>query len=108
MILDVIKIELKMIKIAKYEQTCIACPTQFDCLTDDGQYVYIRYRCGWLRAGIAADEKTFWDNWGKIERPYNIFNQEIGDDLDGLISFEEMTKILKDKVDFSNAINKYS
>lgn len=33
-------------KIVKVNQTCIACPTQFDAWTDTGKYLYMRYRSG--------------------------------------------------------------
>lgn len=34
------------VKIARVVQTCEACPSQWDAWTIDGQYLYLRYRCG--------------------------------------------------------------
>jgi hypothetical protein len=67
--------------VVELEQTCGACPSQWEGRTDDGRYVYIRYRWGFLRLGVGY---TFWaavgaDTWG----------EQIGDGLDG--SMDEFT-----------------
>lgn len=36
------------IKINNLEQTCFACPSQWEGRTEDDEYVYIRYRYGIL------------------------------------------------------------
>lgn len=35
-----------MLTLAKVIQTCAACPSQWDAWTEDGTYVYLRYRHG--------------------------------------------------------------
>lgn len=41
-------------RIIELNQTCTACPSQWEGKTEDGRYVYIRYRGGYLSAGIGA------------------------------------------------------
>lgn len=52
-----------------------ACPTQGEGETDDGFSVYVRYRHGILRVDIAG---------------VTIFRKYCGDDLDGVMNFEEL------------------
>lgn len=89
-----------MIKISKFSQTCNHCPSQWECLTDDNQYVYIKYRNGYLRAGIEKTEKKLFD---KITDRYNVFNEKIGEEYDGSMTTKEMIDKLSDKLDFSNS-----
>ena len=95
-----------MIKIKQFTKTRFACPAQWECLTDDGKYVYIRYRNGYLRAGIADSEEKFW-NQDNFKNLYNIFNENIGEEHDGFMEFDEMKLILNDKLDFSLAIENF-
>lgn len=41
-------------RIIELNQTCTACPSQWEGKTEDGRYVYIRYRGSCLTAGIGA------------------------------------------------------
>ena len=41
-----------MITVADLKQTCESCPSQWEGRTDDGQFIYIRYRWGSLEYGI--------------------------------------------------------
>ncbi|MCA1480782.1 hypothetical protein, partial [Bradyrhizobium sp. NBAIM08] len=43
--------DAQQIQIVRLEQTCGACPSQWEGVTDDGRVVYIRYRWGALTAG---------------------------------------------------------
>ena len=91
-----------MIKISKFSKTCNHCPSQWECLTDDNQYVYIRYRHGYLRAGMAESEREFF--YGNIgENIYNVFNEKIGEEYDGSMTTKEMIERLSHKLDFSNS-----
>jgi len=45
------------IGVIKIDQTCGACPSQWEGKTVDGKEVYVRYRWGYLRVEI--DEKHF-------------------------------------------------
>jgi hypothetical protein len=59
--------------------TCQYCPSQWEARTFDDKFVYIRYRWGTL--SLEIDDKT-------------IKTINCGDDLDGVMSTEEMKKIL--------------
>lgn len=85
-----------MITIKSIECEGGACPYQIEATTDGGEYFYLRYRGGRLRAGVAKDYNAFWDNLGR----YNIINVQCGEDLDGWMTPELGEKYLKDKVVF--------
>ena len=70
-----------MIEVKEIDQTCIACPSQWEGTTVDGEELYIRYRWGMLR--IDLDGET-------------IFEQQLGDGLDGWIEWEDIENILEE------------
>jgi hypothetical protein len=41
-----------MIRVTEIRNTCSACPSQWEGLTDDEQVVYIRFRWGHLSVGV--------------------------------------------------------
>lgn len=55
-----------------------SCPYQLEAITEEGKYFYLRYRDGFLRAGIADSEKEFWE---KVN--YNIIMTRCGEYGDG-------------------------
>lgn len=69
--------------ITKLEMTCEACPSQWEGVTEDGRYVYIRFRWGYFSAGIGA---TFDEALGNEK----LFGDQISDGLDGTLSTEDM------------------
>lgn len=72
-----------MLKISKIEQTCYACPSQWEIDLEDGRHIYVRYRWGTLSFDV--------DN---IE----VYSEDIGDGLSGVIGEGEMLRILNEKV----------
>jgi hypothetical protein len=64
-------------RIINLVQTCPACPSQWDAQTEDGQYVYIRYR--WDTLTVSIDEQ-----------PYLHKDAVYDDPLRGVMSTEEM------------------
>jgi hypothetical protein len=73
-------------RIVKAEQTCGACPSQWDAWTDDNQYVYLRYRHGYGYAKIY--EAGYVDSGaGTIVAEF-----EHGHSLDGFITLEDFCK----------------
>lgn len=67
-----------MIILTKIEQTCSACPAQWDGFEEDGTYYYIRYRWGHLtvnRGAVNGEE---------------IYSEYIGGGLDGYMHTDEM------------------
>ena len=80
-----------MITIVKQEQTCNMCPSQWDLWTEDGKYLYVRYRWGVLSIDLADSV----DHWNANEHTL-IFCEPIGDDLDGYMTLEELKEYTKD------------
>ena len=70
-----------MVDIKSITQTCNACPSQWEGETVDGEEIYIRYRWGTLR--IDLDGET-------------VFEQDMGDALDGYMDWEEVEDILEE------------
>lgn len=70
-----------MIEIKEITQTCNACPSQWEGITMDGEEIYVRYRWGVLQ--IDLDGET-------------VFQQGLGDSLDGYIEWEDVEDILED------------
>lgn len=70
-----------MVELKEITQTCYACPSQWEGITVDGEAVYIRYRWGRLR--IDLDHET-------------VFEQDMGDELDGYLDWEEVEDILEE------------
>jgi hypothetical protein len=66
-----------MIQVAKIEQTCTSCPSQFEGTTSDGKYVYARYRFGTLVVEIDNQE---------------ILSQTVGQPLDGYMPYHDIVK----------------
>lgn len=71
---------MNRLRIVRAVQTCAGCPSQWDAWTEDGTYLYLRFRWG---VGTAAHERgsTFGD------APVARF--ETGDPWDGIISLAD-------------------
>lgn len=72
--------------IVKAVQTCAACPSQWDAWTDEGQYLYLRFRHG---VGSVEEQP------GPDVRSWNDKGMEIEfrhDELDGVISLKEFAE----------------
>lgn len=70
-----------MITVKRIEQTCTACPSQWEGVTDDDRAIYIRYRWGWLSVDVAPT----------IEEAVvgsEVFAAQVGDGLDGVMGFQ--------------------
>lgn len=79
-----------MIKITKLVQTCTACPSQYEGWTDKGEYVYVRYRHGYLY--IEVNEQR-------------IFERSYGDSIDGFLPYDELTTFALDKVEWPKELS---
>lgn len=72
--------------IVKAVQTCAACPSQWDAWTDEGQYLYLRFRHG---IGTVEEQPSpDVDAWS-VKEPDVRFRH---DDLDGSISLAEFAE----------------
>jgi hypothetical protein len=81
-----------MITVTSLIQTCESCPSQWEGRTNDGRYVYVRYRWGYLSIGIgqtfreAVSRRTAdGQNIGPRE-----FGKSIGDSYDGEMTLEQL------------------
>lgn len=73
-----------------------ACPYQLEALTTENKYLYLRYRGGWLRAGVSDNVQSF----KYTVNDYNIIRQKIGRDFDGSIDHDTAMVYLKDLIEF--------
>lgn len=72
--------------IVKAVQTCWACPSQWDAWTNEGQYLYLRFRHGVGTVEEQPSPET--DSWTNDEVAIRFSD----DDLDGSISLEEFAE----------------
>lgn len=82
--------EMRPLRIVRLEQTCGACPSQWEGETDAGAAVYVRFRSGHLdvRVGPGIDEA--------IDRE-PVFEWEDDDDpTNGYMTGEELRAVLPD------------
>lgn len=80
----------KRYKVKHCIQTCSACPSQWDIYTDDGEYIYARYRWGRLTLTLNPwrDEKL-------------LYKEDFGDDLDGFMETAELVEHTKSVLDWN-------
>jgi hypothetical protein len=82
-------------KIKNLIQTCIACPSQWEAMTEDNRPVYIRYRWGTLQVtvGMPGDKHVLSEN------SRQVLNLDLGrGEFDGVISYNEIKEYI-DKID---------
>lgn len=76
--------------VVKYiRQTCNACPSQWEGELEDDRNFYVRYRWGWLTLDIPFGT--------------TVFSKQLGDDLSGFLSVNNMIAELSQYLDFSHA-----
>lgn len=87
-------------KLCDVVRTCIACPSQWDAMTEDNHSVYIRYRWGNISMLVCPEigkrEYTGSDGYGVW---VTILDEQTDDDLDGFMNDEEMMAIA-DKIKY--------
>ena len=72
-------------KVVELQQTCEACPSQWTGRTDDGKWIYVRYRYGWLSIRVAEGDDVYAAVNGE-----EVFGKECGEDLDGWMTLAEL------------------
>ena len=79
-------------------KTCLACPSQWDGVLEDGRAIYARYRHGALSVGIGDDpEEAVRNSW--TERA--LYADYVGDGFDGFMNFDELKIHLHGLLEFS-------
>jgi len=82
-----------MITVAKVTKTCGACPAQWEGQTNDGRFVYARYRWGYLCIGLGDSLGAAIAAEGGI-----IFEWENPDHWHGFMEYEELVHLTKDAI----------
>lgn len=72
-------------------QTCMACPAQWDAWDADGNYYYLRYRCG--HGEIRRYRTENWHDSDTDEYVETIASFEYGHPLDGSIGLTEFAHL---------------
>lgn len=78
-------------KITDLVQTCGACPSQWEFTTDGDRNVYVRYRWGYLSVQVSREA-----HGDAVGHGPEIFSEQIGDDFDGFLEWEEVESRIKD------------
>jgi len=84
-----------MIKVKEIIQTCPACPSQWEGVTDDGRPIYIRYRWGSLSVSIG-------EKGGDVTsavRGEVILGKELGEGLDGSLEYSKLREVVKNVIE---------
>jgi len=80
-------------EVVKIIKTCTACPTQYEGELEGGKMFYVRYRWGYLSIRVSKEPtKDLMDAVGGLE----IYGEQHGDPLDGIIDDDVVLNILKD------------
>lgn len=80
-----------MIHVIAIVRTCKTCPSQWSGLTQDGKWVYVRYRWGHLE--IIVDDMDPIDGDSAVSLDY-------GSDMNGLLSYAELRELTKGRVEW--------
>jgi hypothetical protein len=76
--------------------TCQACPSQWEFKTDDGTYLYIRYRHGFFSASLGDTVDDAVSSFG-----VTVLEKALEDEADGgWMTTAEMEALLEDHVEF--------
>ncbi len=86
---------LDLIRVVSLQRTCQACPSQWEGRTDDGRWVYVRYRWGHLQVGIGPTLEDAVDN--------DSISLDLGDELDGVLSYDELRAATVECVEWPHA-----
>lgn len=88
------------IRVVQLVQTCVACPSQWDGMTDDGRKVYVRYRFaeGYVRVGAIGDHDEFAGVNGDVVAE---FTEEGANEFDGCMSEERMKELTADDIEWA-------
>jgi hypothetical protein len=84
-------------KVIALKRTCLACPSQWEGSLADGRAVYARYRHGELTIGVGDDIDGAVRN---ARSDLALYAEEVGDGLDGFMSFEELKAKLRGVLKF--------
>lgn len=95
---------MKKIKVVGVKKTCIACPAQWEGITDKNRPIYVRYRWGHLSISIGSKDKDIWD----AVRGKTIISLSYGGQWDGDMEYNKLVELTKDKIDWPKVESIYN
>lgn len=86
-----------MYVLKRLDETCSACPSQWEGTLSNGHGVYIRYRWGELLVYVSptATKGRYNETW------LRAYKDVLGDSFDGTLTFFELVKATQGVLDFS-------
>jgi hypothetical protein len=78
-----------LIRVRKLTQACERSPSQWEGTTDDGLFIYVRYRSGRLSIGTGVTESE------AIGNRNNVFEKQLGDSLDCSLEYEKLRDVTR-------------
>lgn len=84
--------------VTSLEQTCFACPSQWEGATEDNRQIYVRYRWGHLSVSVS---EPYDDSQYAAVQGARVYDGNLGDGFDGCIDLEEVVAATKGVVDWS-------
>lgn len=85
-----------MINVIKIVNTCPACPSQWEGLTDTNQQIYFRYR--WSELTVELGEIGDMSRFGGVSGNY-IFELDYGDSgFDGSMDYETLKPLVEKEI----------
>lgn len=89
-----------MINVIKIVNTCSACPSQWEGLTDNNQQIYFRYRWSTLNVELGAIDDM--SKFGGVSGSY-IFELDYGNSgFDGSMDYETLKSLVSEKINLPN------
>jgi hypothetical protein len=84
--------------VVELAQTCDSCPSQWEGRTEDGRYVYVRYRWGNLQVGFGPTiEAAIFDE---------TIDRQIGDRLDGSLTYADLVTTTAAVIDWPRDVSR--
>lgn len=81
-------------RLVSLKMTCSACPSQWEGKTEDGQFLYARYRWGQLSWCVAGTIDDAIDGYNPNDQTFgNTRMVTVRDSLDGVMDTEEMLRL---------------
>ena len=88
---------VKMVKVKKLTNTCGACPSQWEGITEDNRQIYIRYR--WGNLTIQLGKIGDMDEFAAVGGEY-ILDIDYGGGMDGTMDEETLKEITDGIIQF--------
>ena len=82
-----------MIRISRVIQTCERNPSQWEGSTEDGDYLYVRYRWGCLSIGMGKTKE-------EAVRNSNIMHEQLGASRDGDLKYAKLREVTKELIEW--------